>query len=67
MARKTKKRSAKARKRTRARDKTIEAAFKGEVNMREKKVPNKRIYSRKSDRAYARSLKRALRRYKDKQ
>ena len=44
---KNKKRSSMARKRTRARDKTIEAAFRGEVNTREKKIPEKKIYSRK--------------------
>ena len=50
MAKKSKKsrqRSAASRKRVRARDKAIEAAFRGEVNTREKKIPEKKIYSRK--------------------
>jgi hypothetical protein len=41
----------------RARDKTILAAFRGEANTREKRIPEKKIYSRKKIRAEVKALK----------
>lgn len=54
---KSKAKKSKAKNRLRKRDTTIEASFRGEVNTREQKIPDRKIYNRKAARAATRQKK----------